>query len=865
MSHLAIEQVLARSQRARDDSDFTHFFSLLLVAEALFKTTILGLTACIAEDKERHRYRLEHGLVRADGLGDWGRSLDDVLTGPASQYLLAEVRQEQTELTQLHKPASWQYDAVAEMKAALDHLEIAGEELPAKSDMKRWFRLFVTLRNGTRAHGATRAEKAQGASQHLFTSISLFYSNHSIFKRPWAYLYRNLSGKYRVSAITKSTDPFDPLKRGSESVYVNGVYLFAGTPRAVPLLVSTPELDDFLFPNGAFTAKRYELLSYASDNKGVGDSILFSLPPGALPRSETEGTSELQVRGKSFSNAPETKADYISRPILERDLLRLLSDDSHPIVTLLGKGGIGKTSLAIRVIQSLYQTERFAAIIWFSARDVDLMPSGAKPVRPAVLSPDDISAHFASLVLSKAQFGEKSFSPRQYFEEQIHKSNLGACLFVFDNFETTQNPVEAFNWIDTHIRAPNKALITTRLRDFRGDYPVDVRGMEDTEARALIAQTAKYLDLSAIITPTYVDELIADSEGHPYVIKILLGEIAKAGRLESIRRLVSSSEEILTALFERTYAALSPCAQRAFLTLASWNSSVPRVAFEAVLQQSTGERTEVERGIESLLQFSMAEREIAAADQQEFVSLPMVSSAFGRRKLKVSPSKASVEADVELLQMLGATKSGDIHLALATRLETFVRNVARRVDRGESFDKYSGLLEMICGAYYPGWLILARWYMEQATAASYDKAREVLQKYLESDSTTEQAAEVWSMLAHAFYKLGDSIGEVHAFIERAQIPGIPFSDLSSTANRLNILIRERSRAWDSDDRLKLVSRLASVMDRRRAEADSDDLSRMAWLAVHLREFDRARGYVELALRADPDNVHCSNLLSFLAR
>jgi tetratricopeptide (TPR) repeat protein len=261
----------------------------------------------------------------------------------------------------------------------------------------------------------------------------------------------------------------------------------------------------------------------------------------------------------------------------------------------------------------------------------------------------------------------------------------------------------------------------------------------------------------------------------------------------------------------------------------------------------------------------MAESEIAAADRQEFVSLPMVSSAFGRRKLKVSPSKASVEADVELLQMLGATKSGDIHLALATRLETFVRNVARRVDRGESFDKYSGLLEMICGAYYPGWLILARWYMEQASAASYNKAREVLQKYLESDSTSEQAADVWSMLADAFYKLGDSIGEVHAFIERAQIAGIPFSDLSSTANRLNILIRERSRAWDSDDRLKLVRRLAVVMDRRRGEADSDDLSRMAWLAVHLREFDRARGYVKLALEADPENVHCQKLLGFLEK
>jgi hypothetical protein len=40
----------------------------------------------------------------------------------------------------------------------------------------------------------------------------------------------------------------------------------------------------------------------------------------------------------------------------------------------------------------------------------------------------------------------------------------GPFLFVFDNFETVVSPGEAFAWIDTYIRSPNKALITTRIR-----------------------------------------------------------------------------------------------------------------------------------------------------------------------------------------------------------------------------------------------------------------------------------------------------------------------------------------------------------------------------------------------------------------
>src|SRR3546814_2695855 len=92
------------------------------------------------------------------------------------------------------------------MKSALDQLQIDAEDFPIKSDMKRWFRLFATLRNKTRAHGATPSEKASKAAVHIANSLELIYGNFQLFKRPWAHLYRNLSGKYRVSPITENID-----------------------------------------------------------------------------------------------------------------------------------------------------------------------------------------------------------------------------------------------------------------------------------------------------------------------------------------------------------------------------------------------------------------------------------------------------------------------------------------------------------------------------------------------------------------------------------------------------------------------------------------------------------------------------------
>ena len=866
MKHCAIEQVLQRAENDKLDSDFTYFFSLLLAGEALAKTVILGMTSAIADDKDRNRYRLEHSLVRSDGLGDWGRAMEDVLSGPASQYLLSDASIEQAELIKHCREGDWQYASVVALKSALNHLGIASEDVPNKSDMKRWFRLFATLRNKTRAHGATQAASTGKAAEYLAHSITLFYQNFALFQRPWVFLYRNLSGKYRVSPITQSTHggkPFEFLTKDSTYTFPNGVYVFFGVPRLVPLLRSDAELQDFYFSNGGLNGKRFELLSYYTDDKVEGDATTYSIPPGTLPPSETEGHGELIPRGRCFSNVPDLVRDYISRSKLEEELLRLLLDDRRPIITLVGRGGIGKTSLSLRVIQQLYGVTRYEAIIWLSARDVDLQSSGPKPVRPLVLSTMDMSKFYASLVLSPEKIKEKDFDARSFLEKQLQKSDIGPCLFVFDNFETTQNPIEMFNWIDSFIRLPNKALITTRLRDFKGDYPLEVLGMEDAEASALINQTATHLGVEHLLNSEHLAELISVSAGHPYVIKILLGEVAKAGRFVAMKQIVAASDEILVALFERTYASLTPCAQRAFMTLADWNSSVPRLALEAVLLRSIEERSEVEKGIESLLQFSMAEVHISSIDNQEFINLPLVARVFGKKKLNVSPFNTAVKVDVETLQMLGTSQRGDIHLGLEQRLKKFIGNISQRIDAGGSFDTYAPILEMICRSYNPGWLLLARWHMESSTSEGFKKAKEEVSRFLENKPAGEDSDEAWKILGQACHLTNDPLGEIHALIERAKISSIPFYDISNTANRLNRLLHDGSLGMDKEEKRLLAQSIASVLEKRRNEAGADDLSRMAWLAFHLDREDKAKEYAESGLKMEPDNYHCSNILSRL--
>ena len=856
MSNKLIGSLFERADVDKEDSDFSYFFALLLSGEALAKTIILGLIAAIDNDVNGNRYRLEHKLVRANGLGDWSEAVNDLLSGPASQYLIADVQQECRELTENCNRETWQYRSVSSLKSALDALGIEADELPARSDMKRWFTLLATLRNKTRGHGATRPGAVGQASIHLRNSLDLLYQNLHLFQRPWVYLYRNLSGKYRVTSITSQTDDFDHLKRETHHSLSNGVYIHIGAPRLVPLLVSDPELSDFFLPNGSFSDKNFELLSFATDDKQTADSVPYLTDPGSLLPSETEGHGELLPKGNCFSNAPVPAPDYVSRPQLESDLLDLLTDDRHAVVTLQGAGGVGKTSVTVKVIERLYDQDRFDMVVWFSARDIDLRPSGPRMVRPGVLTPDDVADQYAKLVLPESNWSEKTFKAREYFQQQLQDSDGGRCLYIFDNFETVRNPVEMFVWLENFIGPPNKILITTRLRTFKGDYPLEVQGMTDAESRLLIDRTASYLRIKHLLNPSNISEIVTQSGGHPYVIKILLGEIDDKKQFRSPRHVVAGSGDILTALFERTFKALSPCGQRIFMTLAGWNSAVPRIALEAVLISSTEERLEVENGIEALLHYSLAEAKVAE-DDQEFISLPLAASAFGKQQLQVNVLKSAIQADIQILQMFNPSSLTDINLNLSNGLEICVRRISDRIDRGEQFDDYRPIIEMVCRAYNPGWLLLAKWRLERGTDKDLEEAIEHIRLFLQRDESGPDSARAWHMLANAYYRRQDPLGEIHAYVERSQFESVPFHDVSNTANLLNRRYTEL--ALPVDGKRQLAQTMLDRLEARMSEGKADDFSRMAWLAIHLSQTDKARDFAMQGLSMEPENEHCLNI------
>lgn len=187
--------------------------------------------------------------------------------------------------------------------------------------------------------------------------------------------------------------------------------------------------------------------------------------------------------------------------------------------------------------------------------------------------------------------------------------------------------------------------------------------------------------------------------------------------------------------------------------------------------------------------------------------------------------------------------------------------MATRVSSGETqLADVVPSLEFICRHYSPAWLMLAALYEESGSSDALPKAAECLRRFLEQPQPLPGQRTAWEELARIYAATNDWSGAAQALIRLCKLPDTPYFILSNTANRLNNLLRDNSLALDSEEKRVLYRDLAHLMEARMREADATDLSRLAWLHLHLRDPDRAREIAEQGLDIESYNEHCSRLL-----
>ena len=716
--------------------------------------------------------------------------------------------------------------------------------------------MITRIRNKTRGHGAVGPEFWEFACPQFSRALSLLASNNPAMQWNWYHLVvRQKKQNVRalvLRGVTASHVRDEKAKKLRPKLA--GLHIHPSEKSDVYHLGDLIEADheclDYSISNGGYTGRgTAEFLNYASGKLKLLERENYLVTPSPLPQSTTEGYAVVEACENTFGNIPQQISGYVDRPFLQDELLSRLKDKNHSIITLHGRGGIGKTSLALHVVRELDYDEsgRFDHLVWFSARDLDLRLDRPVDVRRSVSGIDTIVKN-AGALLSDGKFDTDAFASLLQSPTKIGSDGL---LFVFDNFETLDDPKDVYRFLDMHTCYPNKVLITSRERAFKGDYPIEVLGMELEEAKVLLNQEAKALGISNIVTSVRMEEIHEYTDGHAYVMRVLLGEIAEECKWIPLKSLVPRRNDLLAAIFEKSFNKLSDDARWAFLLVAGWRSKVSELALLIVLADR---EYDAERALNTCLKLSLLSSS-ELPDGTYSYSCPELARIFAKKKRESDPDRLLLEEDLQKLRGFGTLSDSVI---LSGGAEMFIKQfVIKSFQKAESdsssIDQIDSTMVRIAEIDGRAWAGVAH-FRRKFSSSRKDVAYAFRRAVEEYPSDTD----LWLARADVAEQHGENAVKISSLISAVDSQPDDIELIKYVAGELTRYVRDNSIPM----RLRGVY-LASVRYRMVhivSQLDATGFSRLAWLFLQEDDADQALYYANKGLALDSTNSHCQKVV-----
>lgn len=239
-----------------------------------------------------------------------------------------------------------------------------------------------------------------------------------------------------------------------------------------------------------------------------------------------------------FHNLPVPDFDetgFVGRGNAVRQIKRAVLGP-WPAVSILGDGGIGKTSIALKVAYDILDDhkEDFDAIVWVSAKSSTLSSHEVKRINGAILDSVGLLAEAARQLGAPTDSGEP-------LEELLDYLATFRVLLILDNMETVMD--QRLRDFLRDLPRGSKVLITSRI-GFQMESPFKLDPLSETESNQLLMALAHGRNVKIIKELDEVGKakLLEKTSGHPLYIKWLVASV-QAGRRPS--EVVSNNETLL--------------------------------------------------------------------------------------------------------------------------------------------------------------------------------------------------------------------------------------------------------------------------------------------------------------------------------
>jgi tetratricopeptide (TPR) repeat protein len=335
----------------------------------------------------------------------------------------------------------------------------------------------------------------------------------------------------------------------------------------------------------------------------------------------TEATKTRPARAYHNLPAP-TYSQFVMRQQVYDEVLDGLRQRSA-VVLMASLGGMGKTSLAREVAARCLSGDatmpEVDAVVWLSDKD-----------RPGTTNLTVVLNEIARTLdypgLTQLAYDEKRHEVEQLLRRQV-------VLVIIDNFETITDDA-LLHWL-LRLPEPSKAIITTReyRRELRSSWPIDLGGMDQAEARQLIAERMRALKIERLIDdPAQLDPLIRATGGNPKAIELAIGLIKYERRPlpQVIDDLHGARGALFEDLFTRTWLLLDAAARHVLLALTLFPASASHAALGATAGQP---ELAFDRAVDLLADLSLIDvQHIHVQSRPRYALHPLVR-AFARSKL----------------------------------------------------------------------------------------------------------------------------------------------------------------------------------------------------------------------------------------
>ncbi|WP_265822086.1 tetratricopeptide repeat protein [Geovibrio ferrireducens] len=373
-----------------------------------------------------------------------------------------------------------------------------------------------------------------------------------------------------------------------------------------------------------------EYLSFLEKFEKIPAEYILPIPDAINLNKETKKYS---IPNNLPTPDYEYDGGFVGREDDIKKISKLLLGDLHNVITITGAGGVGKTALALRIVQIILNGNptKFEGMVWLSAKEDKLSVVGIEDIEPTIKSYEELLDTILDVMGFEHQdstIEHKELDVKTIFEIS---SNF---LIVIDNLETI-NDAEIINFI---LDAPQniKILITSRRGLGQVERRYELNQLREREAVALFRQLAiekNLLDLAKIQDDTikmYVKKVAC----YPLAIKWVIGHVALGKDINYMFEQVNSEKsDISLFCFDNIYKSLEECSKRLLCTLSCYDTPLAAGVIQYVANVTT---EEFEDSIRDLILVSLIIQEQTKSDEGEIktrYNLLSLTRGFVRNQL----------------------------------------------------------------------------------------------------------------------------------------------------------------------------------------------------------------------------------------